>query len=112
MKFPDYVFVGIKGSVVALDRMTGTIIWEKELKGSDFVNMIHDDVFLYATTDGEAFCLDPTNGDIRWHNKLKGYGMDVASLLTAGATDQQGILLAEAERRQQQQRSAASSHTT
>lgn len=107
MKFPDYVFVGIKGTVVALDRITGTIVWEKELRGSDFVNLIRDDVFLYATTIGEAFCLDPTTGEIRWHNTLKGYGTNLASLLAAGGAQQQAVLLAEEKARQEQSSASA-----
>jgi outer membrane protein assembly factor BamB len=111
MKFPDYVFVGIKGAVVALDRMTGAIIWERKLKGSDFVNLVRDDVFLYATTYGELFCLDPTNGEIRWHNELKGYGFGLSTLVAGANADQQGLVLAEEHRRQRESSSSAASTT-
>jgi PQQ enzyme-like repeat protein len=30
------VFVGIKGSVLAIDRATGQTLWQADLKGSDF----------------------------------------------------------------------------
>ena len=35
MKTSDLVFIGIKGSVVALDRGTGRQVWATHLKGSD-----------------------------------------------------------------------------
>ncbi len=119
MNFPDYLFVGIKGSVLALDRITGTKVWEQALKtgwtgtgGSDFVNLIRDDVFLYATTVGEVFCLDPTNGDVRWHNPLKGYGFGLASLLAAGGSQQQSVVLAEQEGRDQAAADSANFQST
>ena len=40
MKTSDLVFIGIKGSVVALDRATGQQVWATHLKGSDFVNVV------------------------------------------------------------------------
>jgi outer membrane protein assembly factor BamB len=107
MKFPDYVFVGIRGSVVGLDRITGAILWTTKLKGSDFVNIVRDDVFLYASTYGEVFCLDPTNGEIRWHNTLKGYGLGLSTLVAGAGGDQNSPVLAEKERRRQQENSSS-----
>jgi outer membrane protein assembly factor BamB len=43
MKTSELVFIGIKGSVVALDRATGQQVWATRLKGSDFVKMILQD---------------------------------------------------------------------
>jgi len=40
MKTSDLVFIGIKASVVALDRATGQQVWATHLKGSDFVNVV------------------------------------------------------------------------
>ena len=40
MKTSDLVFIGIKGSVVALNRTTGKQVWVTRLKGSDFVNIV------------------------------------------------------------------------
>jgi hypothetical protein len=37
MKTSDLIFVGIKGSVVALNRATGQQVWVARLKGGDFV---------------------------------------------------------------------------
>ena len=36
------VFIGIKGTVLALDRATGQEVWRSKLKGASFVNVILD----------------------------------------------------------------------
>ena len=43
MKTSDLVFIGIKGSVVALNHFTGQQAWATRLKGSDFVNVVVQD---------------------------------------------------------------------
>jgi len=53
------VFVGIKGSVVALNRATGQQVWATRLKGSEFVNVVPQDGAVLASCHGEIFCLDP-----------------------------------------------------
>src|ERR1035438_9098367 len=40
MKDSPLIFIGIKGSVVALNRATGQQVWATHLKGSDFVNVV------------------------------------------------------------------------
>src|SRR5258706_3403546 len=75
-------FIGIKGSVVALDRASGAIVWQTTLKGADFVNLVLDGDTLLATTRGEAFCLDAATGQVRWNNPLKGMGWGIASVAT------------------------------
>lgn len=72
----ELLHIGIKGTVVALERHTGQLVWESRLKGSGFVNVtIEGDVILGATR-GELWGLDPNDGRILWHNGLpgKGYG--------------------------------------
>ncbi len=77
------VFVGIKGSILALERATGRQLWQTPLKGSDFVNLVLDGDDLLATTRGEVFCLDPASGRIRWNNPLKGMGWGLATIATS-----------------------------
>ena len=67
----NYVFWGVHGSVVALDKTTGAQVWGTKLKGWDFVNLIWTENELYATTKGEIFCLDSGTGQVLWHNPLK-----------------------------------------
>ncbi len=86
MKPSDWIFVGIKGSVVALNRASGQQVWTTHLKGADFVNVVLQDGAILASCYGEIFCLDPLTGQARWHNPLKGFGMGLASIATDTAT--------------------------
>ena len=74
MKTSDLVFIGIKGSVVALNRVTGQQVWATHLKGMDFVNVVLEEGVVIASCCGEVFCLDALTGSGRWHNPLKGFG--------------------------------------
>jgi outer membrane protein assembly factor BamB len=100
------VFIGIAGTVVALDRSTGAEVWRCELKGSDFVNVALQDGDLYATTKGELFCLDPTTGGVRWQNPLKGLGRGLIAIATAGS--QQAVVMREKQQRDQAAAAAGS----
>ena len=82
MKTAQLVFIGIKGSVVALNRATGQQVWATHLKGSDFVNVILQDGAVLASCYGEIFCLDPLTGVGIWHNPLKGFGRGLATIAT------------------------------
>ena len=109
MKTSELVFIGIRGSVVALERATGKQVWAARLKSYDFVNVLFQDDIILATTYGEVFCLDPLNGALLWHNRLKGYGVDLATIATdQAASSGNPAVLAEKRRRAQ----AASSSVT
>ena len=96
------IYLGVRGSVVALNARNGEQVWATALKGADFVNVTLDGDALYAGTRGEIFCLDSLTGAIRWHNPLKGYGWGVVS--TAGEGIHQNLSpLAEEKRRREQQ---------
>ena len=101
------VFVGIKGTVIALDRATGREVWQTRLKGSTFVNVVLDDGDLMATTKGESFCLDMANGRVRWNNPSRGFGWGLATIGTSGSSS----VPAMAQYRLQQQEAAAASAT-
>jgi outer membrane protein assembly factor BamB len=101
----NLLYIGIKGTVLALDRATGREVWRTPLKGSDFVNVALVDGELYATSRGELFCLDTATGKIRWNNPLTGLGWGLVSMASA---DGQAVLLQE-KRRQEQAAAAASS---
>src|SRR5688572_2990487 len=74
------LYLGIKGTVLALDRASGMEQWRTPLAGSDFVNVVLDGDSVYATTKGEIFCLDPLSGQIRWNNPLKGMGWGLITI--------------------------------
>ena len=40
----NFVFLGIKGSAIALDKATGAQIWATRLKGGEFVNLVLSDL--------------------------------------------------------------------
>jgi outer membrane protein assembly factor BamB len=98
------VFIGIKGTALALDRATGRELWRTDLKGSDFVNTVLDGGDLFATTHGEIFCLDPATGRIRWNNPLKGLGW---GLVTIAPSEASSVAAMAAYRRQQEAAAAA-----
>ena len=103
MKITDLVFIGIKGSVLALNRATGEQVWATHLKGSNFVNVILESDTILASCYGEIFCLDAFTGDALWHNPLKGFGLGLATIVTAlNAGSGNAATLAEKRRRDQQ----------
>jgi len=97
MQSDELVFVGIKGSAMALNRADGTIVWQNHLAGSGFVNLVLEGDNLYATAQGEVFCLDPVTGRYRWHNALRGYGWGIASIVVRNGTDCGKTAVAAAE---------------
>jgi len=100
MKTAQLVFIGIKGSVVALNRATGQQVWATQLKGSDFVNVVLRKGALLACCRGEVFCLDPRTGIGMWHNPLKGFGTGLATIATEqNLEDGNALVLAEKRRR-------------
>jgi outer membrane protein assembly factor BamB len=108
MKTSDLVFIGIKGSVVALNRATGQRVWATHLKGSDFVNVCLQNEAVLASCYGEIFCLDPLTGDARWHNPLKGFGTGLATIATERNLGSGNAPVFAEKRRQDEQAAAAS----
>jgi outer membrane protein assembly factor BamB len=104
MRF-DPIYVGLKGTVLALDRATGHTLWRTDVKGSDFVNVAVQDDGLFAASRGELCRLDPQTGEILWRNALPGLGWGIVSL--AGAS--QAPPAAEKKRRDAAAAAAAAS---
>jgi outer membrane protein assembly factor BamB len=105
------VYVGLKASVVALDRRTGAEVWRTPLKGgvgrsSSFVTLQRDGDILYAGVGGEIWALDPKSGTILWHNPLKGFGYGIASIL-GDTEDARSSALPGASAENQRQAAAA-----
>ncbi len=108
MKTSDLVFVGIRGSVVALNRATGAQVWATHLKGSGFVNVVLDGEKILAVCFGEMFCLDPVTGKGVWHNPLKGFGYGLASIATKANPGSSNAVMAAEKHRQDEEAAAAS----
>src|SRR5262245_58385933 len=74
------LFVGTRGTVVAVDRASGDGLWATELKGGDFVDVMLVDGELYAASKGRLYRLDPATGAILWRNDLPGLGWGIVSI--------------------------------
>lgn len=98
MKTSDLVFIGIKGTVLALDRSTGNQVWAAQLRG-EFVNVAVQNGAVIASCNGEIYCLDPVTGNVLWHNPLKGYGLGLATIAgeSNAATGSSAVLAAKTQ---------------
>jgi outer membrane protein assembly factor BamB len=99
----DALFIGIRGTVLALDRATGVTRWSSHLVGSDFVNVVLEEGNIYAATRGRLYRLDPATGDILWSNELPGLGWGIITI--AGASQS----APSAEKRRRDEQAAAAS---
>lgn len=79
-----YLFVGMRGHVLALDRGTGAERWRTKLLRGDFVTLLEDGARLYAAAGGSIFALDATTGTVLWTNPMPSLGFGIASLLVPG----------------------------
>jgi outer membrane protein assembly factor BamB len=112
MPHSKIIYLGIKGSVIAMNAATGEQLWTVHLKSSEFVNVVLDGDNLYATTQGEIFCLDPQTGEGRWQNKLKGFGWGLVSIAGEGIAANPPLLQAEEKRRRDQRSSDNTANTS
>jgi len=108
MNTSELIFIGIKGSVIALNRSTGNQVWATRLQSNEFVNVVLEVNNLFATTHGEIYCLNALTGKIHWHNPLKGYGWGLATIAISTGTGNAPALIAEKNRRNQQAASSGS----
>jgi outer membrane protein assembly factor BamB len=104
---PGFVYVGIKGTVVALDRRDGSEVWRTPLKGGAFACVYRDGDLLLATAGGEIFCLDPKTGALLWQNPLRGLGFGFSSIAGEWASPSASPSAAVAAEMQRRQAAAA-----
>lgn len=100
------VVVGIRGSVLALNRQSGEIVWKTRLRGADFVNVLLDRDRIHASTCGEVVCLGATAGRLPWHNRLKGLGTGLTTLAVHDGL-RPGVAAALAEKRRRDESDSA-----
>ena len=87
LQMEDLVYVGFSKKVIALDRYTGTVVWDwKSPKGSGFPSILVDGDRLIVSVQGYTYCLEPTTGALVWENELKGYGTGIPSLASVRGT--------------------------
>ena len=101
----NMIVVGIKGTVLAIDRDTGETLWSTALKGSDFVNISLEGADVFVGSKGRLYRLDATSGEIRWCNELPGLGWGIVSIAGAGGA----ATVAEKQRRDAEAAAAAAS---
>ena len=106
------IYLGIKGSVIALDAATGRQLWATHLKSVGFVNVVLDGDKLYAATYGEIFCLDPKTGAGLWHNPLKGFGLGLISIAGESITPSSLLNMVEEIHRQEEAANSAAQTST
>lgn len=94
--------VGLKGTVVAVDRHSGETLWSTHLKGSNFVTVAVEEGAVFAGTGGRLYRLDPSTGDVLWSNDLPGLGFGIVCI--AG---EPSSAIAEYKRRQDASHAAA-----
>jgi len=117
MAQPDLVFIGIHGSVVAMDKETGKQVWMTRLKAgvfggaNGFVTLMVEADKVFAVNRGEMFCLDAASGNILWHDELSGMGYGLASIATRNNSANVAALAEEHHRQEQQDSSPPASST-
>jgi outer membrane protein assembly factor BamB len=97
----DIIYLGVKGTALALNRGNGEILWSTRLAGGEFVNLMLDGEMVLATTKGEIFCLDAKSGNLLWRNQLRGMGLGLITIATSNGST--SIAPPEAKRRKDQQ---------
>lgn len=78
----DLVFVGFNSRVIAMDRISGEVVWTwKSPKGSSqHVAVMLDDDQLIVSISGYMYALDAETGEALWFNELSGMGYGIPSL--------------------------------
>lgn len=89
---PDYLYVGGRGRVFALDKRTGTPMWRTELKsgwfkwGHSFVTLVEGLDRIYAFAYGTVSCLTKDRGEILWQKEIRELKSSLASLAVDAAS--------------------------
>lgn len=78
----QHVYIGIKSSVICLDKHTGTEIWKTELKSSEKITLTVTDDVVVAYAHGELFGIAKNDGRLLWSNNLPGLGYGHCSIAT------------------------------
>lgn len=107
----SFVYVGIKGCVVALDRNSGDEMWRAELRSAEYVTVFFDGTGLFVANSGEAWRLDPATGETIWHNQMKGLGRGLVSLASSLAANAASTLETAEEMRRREAATAAAAAT-
>jgi len=89
----EKLFLGISGKVVCIRKKDGKEIWRQKVKTGSITNVYFDDNRVFAYSGGHLFCLDASNGRIKWENTLKGLGY--GSCIIASESDNAALISAQ-----------------
>ena len=87
----NHLYLGIKGGVACVDKLTGSALWHTRLKGRANHNICVDGERVFAHSGGRLFAIHSATGKVLWENPLKGLGYGHCIMATAtsrGANDQ------------------------
>ncbi len=102
MEIAEIVYIGFAKHVVALDRATGTLVWQWKIpRGRAYPAILVDGSQLFVSAMGYTYCLDPYTGRIIWENELSGLGTGVACIATVSSHTNPTRAAAEVVNRQQ-----------
>lgn len=98
MNLSDLVFSGFNRRVAALDRRSGSIVWQwRAPKGSAYVSLLLDSGILIVAVDGYMYGLDPLTGAQLWFNPMQGFGTGVTSLVSLNGSGSNSTVTAAAQ---------------
>ena len=111
-----YLYMATKGSVAAVDKRSGEIVWQTPLAtgifggtSSVFVTLMVDGDRVFAHCKGELYCLDAQSGRLLWKNPLEGWGYGLTSLATRAAGSAPPMACVEYAVEEEERRSRESS---
>ncbi len=110
MEINECVYIGFAKQVVALDKATGTILWQWKIpNGKVYPAILVDGARLFVSAMGYTYCLDANTGRLLWENELPGMGTGVACIATANSNTNPSRAAHEVTSREQQESSHSSS---
>lgn len=82
----EKLYLGIKGSIVCIDKINGAELWRTELNKTGHFNFLIDEKNIIAYSHGNIYMLETTTGKVLWKNELKGLGYGYCTIATEGRT--------------------------
>ncbi|MDP9194852.1 MAG: PQQ-binding-like beta-propeller repeat protein [Acidobacteriota bacterium] len=81
MQEREIIYAAISGTILAIEVETGREVWRQAIsKGTGVTTIYPRGSRVIAAAAGELWALDAQNGQILWHNKLKGLGLGFVCL--------------------------------
>lgn len=90
----NYLFVGTRGHVIAVNKKDGEKVWSTSLPrtGYSVVSILFEDDALFCASGGRVFALDPGTGEILWSNGLPGMGSGLVYLSTVSSNNTEAVM--------------------